>query len=249
AEISGLRGFKPIVFEKNAFVGGQLQLANKPPKKEKINWCFTDLYHAALKNGAEVRFNTEATLESIKALNPYAVIVATGGYAVTPPIEGVSQPHVCTITQILDGTVKLQDKRVAIIGSGMSGLETAEKLAEEGNRILVVEMMDQIGPGAHSQHLDDVLPRLKEYHTDFIARHKLVKITVDGIILEDTADGSRREEKIDHVVLSVGVRSNNKLAKELVLFFTRLYTIGDARKVGRIAQAVRDGFDTGWNLM
>ncbi|MCK7477479.1 MAG: NAD(P)-binding protein [Candidatus Moduliflexus flocculans] len=44
AEILGLRGFKPIVFEKNAFVGGQLQLANKPPKKEKINWCFTDLY-------------------------------------------------------------------------------------------------------------------------------------------------------------------------------------------------------------
>ena len=42
AEILGLRGFKPIVLEKNAFVGGQLQLANKPPKKEKINWCFTD---------------------------------------------------------------------------------------------------------------------------------------------------------------------------------------------------------------
>ncbi len=62
AEILGLRGFKPIVFEKNAFVGGQLQLANKPPKKEKINWCFTDLYHAAVKNGAEVRFNAEATL-------------------------------------------------------------------------------------------------------------------------------------------------------------------------------------------
>ncbi len=60
AEILGLRGFKPIVLEKNAFVGGQLQLANKPPKKEKINWCFTDLYNAAVKNGAEIRFNTEA---------------------------------------------------------------------------------------------------------------------------------------------------------------------------------------------
>lgn len=249
AEILSLRGFKSIVFEKNAFVGGQLQLANKPPKKEKINWCFTDLYHAALKNGAEVRFNTEATLASIKTLDPFAVIVAAGGSAITPPIEGVKQSHVCTVTEILDGTVSLKGKRVAIIGSGMTGLETAEKLAEDGNRILIVEMMDQIAPGAHSQHLDDVLPRLKAYAADFITSHKLIRITAAGIILENTVSGQHREEKTDHVVLSVGVRSNNKLAKELEPHFARFYTIGDARKVGRIAQAVRDGFDTAWNLM
>ncbi len=183
-------------------------------------------------------------MQSIKALDPFAVIVAAGGNAITPPIEGVKQPHVCTITEILDGTVNLKGKRVAIIGSGMTGLETAEKLAEDGNRILIVEMMDQIGPGAHSQHLDDVLPRLKAYSADFITSHKLVKITAAGIILENTVSGQRREEKIDHVVLSVGVRSNDKLAKELEPHFARLYTIGDSRKVGRIAQAVRDGFDT-----
>ena len=249
AEICGLRGFTPIVFEKNSFVGGQLQLANKPPKKEKINWCFTDLYHVAVKNGAEVRFNTEATLESIKDLDPYAVIVATGGNAITPPIEGVKQLHVCTVTEILDGTVNLRGKRVAIIGSGMTGLETAEKLAEEDNRILIVEMMDKIGPGAHSQHLDDVLPRLKAYNVDYITGHKLIKITADGITLESTTNGRHRQEKVDNVVLSVGVRSNNKLAKELGPHFARLYTIGDARKIGRIAQAVRNGFDTAWNLM
>lgn len=248
AEILGLRGFKPIVFEKNAYVGGQLQLANKPPKKEKINWCFTDLYHAAVKNGAEVRFNTEATLDTLKALDPFAIIVATGGNAIKPPIEGVNQPHVCTVTEILNGAVTLERERVAVIGSGMTGLETAEKLAENGNHVTVVEMMDQIGPGAHSQHLDDVLPRLKSYRVGFITSHKLVKITADGIILEHTATGQRQEEKTDYVVLSVGVRSNDKLAKELRPHFIRLYTIGDARQVGRIAQAVRDGFDVAWNL-
>ena len=248
AEIAGLRGFKPVVLEKNAFVGGQLQLAGKPPKKEKINWCFTDLYNAAVKNGAEVRFNTEATLESVRALNPCAVIVATGGSAITPPIEGVRQNHVCTVTEILNGSVKLTGKRVAVIGSGMTGLETAEKLAEDGNRLLIVEMMDQIGPGAHSQHLDDILPRLKAYCVDFITCHKLTRITSDGITLEDTANGTRREEKADYVVLAVGVKSNDALARELGVFFSRCYTIGDARKIGRIAQATRDGFDVAWNL-
>jgi pyruvate/2-oxoglutarate dehydrogenase complex dihydrolipoamide dehydrogenase (E3) component len=131
----------------------------------------------------------------------------------------------------------------------MTGLETAEKLAEDGNSILIVEMMDKIGPGAHSQHLDDVLPRLKSYNVDFITSHKLIKINGEGIILESTTSGQFKEEKADYVVLSVGVRSNDKLAKELGPHFARLYTIGDARKIGRIAQAVRDGFDTAWNLI
>jgi 2,4-dienoyl-CoA reductase-like NADH-dependent reductase (Old Yellow Enzyme family)/thioredoxin reductase len=248
AEICGLRGFKPIVLEKNAFVGGQLQLANKPPKKEKINWCFTDLHNAAVKNGTEIKFNTEATPESIKSLNPYAVIVAAGGNSIIPPIDGAQQPHVCTVTEILNGTVKLKGKRVAVIGSGLTGLETAEKLAEDGNRITVVEMLSQIGPDAFGQHLDDILPRLNTYKVDFIVGQKLIKITANSIIMENTLSGQQSEENIDHVVLSVGVKSNDKLAKELQPHFERVYTIGDARKVGRIAQAVRDGFDTAWSL-
>ncbi|HUN56277.1 MAG TPA: FAD-dependent oxidoreductase [Smithella sp.] len=248
AEIAGLRGFKPIVLEQNAFVGGQLQLANKAPKKEKINWCFTDLHHAAVKNGADIRFNTEATPETIKALDPYAVIVATGGRSIVPPIDGASQPHVCTVTEILNGKVKLKGKRVAVIGSGLSGLETAEKLAEDGNRIVVVEMMKKIGPDANTQNLDDVMMRLADYKVEYLPRHKLVSITPDSVILENTKNRRQREEKIDHVVLSMGVISNDKLAKELHPYYKRIYTVGDARKVGRIANAVRDGFKTAWRM-
>lgn len=248
AEVLGQRGFKPVVFEKNAEPGGQLRLADKPPRKEKIDWCFTDLYHAALKQGAEFRFQTEATLATLQALDPYAVIVATGGSAIKPPIDGADLPHVCTVTEILDGTVQVAQRRVAVIGSGMTGLETAEKLAEDGNHVLVVEMMDQIGPGAYIQHLNDILPRLKEHCTAFLSGHKLVRITTGAIVLENTRTGKRTEHAIDQVVLSVGVRSNNRLAQELQSHFARLYTVGDAHKVGRIAQAVREGFDTAWNL-
>jgi 2,4-dienoyl-CoA reductase-like NADH-dependent reductase (Old Yellow Enzyme family)/thioredoxin reductase len=248
AEILGLRGFKPIVLEKNALAGGQLLLANKPPKKEKINWCFADLQTAAMKNGAEIRFNTEATPEFIRSLNPYAVIVATGGKSVVPPMDGIQQPHVCTVTEILNGTVRLRDKRVAVIGSGLTGLETAEILAGESNRVMVVEMLNQIGQGVYVQHLEDIVPRLQSYNVDFLPGHKLIKVNTDTIILEKTAGRQYREEKIDYVVLSVGRISNDTLARELHPHVKKVYTIGDARKVGRVAQAVRDGFDTAWNL-
>ena len=110
-------------------------------------------------------------------------------------------------------------------------------------------MMDRIAPGVHPQHLDDILPRLKAYSADFTTGHKLAKISAGVVFLESVAGGKRREEKPDAVVLSVGVQSNSALAAALQPHFPRLRVIGDARRVGRIPQAVRDGFDTAWNLM
>ncbi|MDT8272429.1 MAG: FAD-dependent oxidoreductase [Desulfomonilia bacterium] len=248
AEVLGLRGFRPVILEKNAEVGGQLQLANKPPKKEKINWCFSDLASAARKNGAEIRFETTATREAVQALNPYAVIVATGGVAIRPPIVGADLPNVSTYTEILAGSVKVSGKHVAVIGAGLTGLETAEKLAEDGNQIVLVEMLDKIGQDALPQCVDDVVSRLTAHNPTIITSHKLVQVKPGTIVLEHVRSKQRREQPVDHVVLAVGVQSNDVLAQQLRPYFPKLYTVGDARKVGRIAHAIRDGFDTAWNL-
>ena len=173
AETLGRRGFKPIVLEKQPEAGGQLQLANKPPLKDKINWCIEDLVTAALHNGAEIRYNTEATPELIASLSPYAVIIATGASSVKPrSIPGVDLPNVCTTTEILDGTVRLSKQKVAVIGSGMTGLETAELLCAQGNRVTVVEMADSIAPGTWMQHIDDCMPRLLAAGPAFLPAHK-----------------------------------------------------------------------------
>jgi len=242
------KGFKVEVFEKNAFVGGQLQLANKPPKKEKIGWCFTDLENAAKKNGAVFHFETEVTPDTIAKLNPYAVIVATGGSAVKPPIPGGDQSHVCTVTEILNGSVKVNGKKIAVIGSGMTGLETAEKLAEDGNSILIVEMLEKIGPDAYQQNFDDIMSRLKDYKPEFIAGHKLVRIKPDAVVLENVLNGQKIERQVQQVVLAVGVRPDNALAKALEKSTARVFIIGDASKIGRIVDATRAGFDVAWNM-
>ena len=157
AELLARRNFKVTVLEKNPYVGGQLQLADKPPLKSKIDWCFEDLEKAVIAVGTEIRLNTEATAEKIDEYRPYAVIIATGGCSVKPAsIPGVQLSNVCTITEILDGTVKLSGKNVSVIGSGMSGLETAEKLAGDGNTITVIEMADKISPQTYSQQLYDI---------------------------------------------------------------------------------------------
>ncbi|HOO70630.1 MAG TPA: FAD-dependent oxidoreductase [Spirochaetota bacterium] len=247
AEVLALRGFNTVVYEKNARVGGQLQLANKPPKKEKINWCFTDLELRARKAGARFVFNRAATVNELRKLDPRVIIVATGGEALVPPIDGVDQKNVCTYADVLSGRVKLKKKKVAVIGSGMTGLETAEKIAEDGNTVIMVEMLNEIGPGAYDQNRDDVLSRLKGYSPEFITGHRLVSIGSDRILLKDTATFAPREVPVDRVVLAVGVRSDRSMYDDLRNEFGTVHIVGDAREPGRIHDAVRDGFDTALN--
>ncbi len=244
AEILGRRGFKPIVFEKQSEAGGQLQLANKPPLKDKINWCIDDLLTNALKYGAEIRYNTPATEDTIKEIKPYAVIIAAGGTAVKPKsIKGSELPNVCTASDILDGSVKPCQKDVAVIGSGMTGLETAELLCENGNRVTVIEMADTIAPGTWMQHIDDCLPRLKAHGVKFITGHKLTQITETGVTLEPVGTDNIRVEKFDNVVLSLGVRPVNDLYSEFRAICQRVEVVGDAEKQGKIADATFSAYE------
>ena len=249
AEILAKRNFKVIVMEKNAFVGGQLQLADKPPMKDKISWCYEDLLNAAKKTGVEIRLNTMATPDLVSELNPYAVIIAAGGQAVKPKsIPGAELYNVCTVTEILNGKINPHGKRVAVIGSGMSGLETAHALAEKGNQVIVVEMAKALAPGAYVQHTNDILPRLVQCGVQFVTGKKLVSILENEIVLEDTTDAKKETIQVEQVVLSLGVRPVNELYESLKGQYPNLYLVGDAEKVGRIAEATRSAYNVAMNL-
>lgn len=248
AEILGRRGFKPVVFEKENCCGGQINLADKGPKKEKIGWCAQDLETNARKAGAEIRLGTAATVEAVTALNPYAVIVATGAVAVRPKsIKGTDGANVFTTTQILDGSVKLEGKNVAVIGTGMTGLETGELLAEQGNKLTFVEMADTVAPGTWFQHLDDALPKLEKAGAKFLLSTKLVAIDDKGALVEGVKTKQQSRVDADAVVLSLGARPVNAIAKELEGKVQNLFVVGDANKVGRIANATAAAYDVAMN--
>lgn len=248
AEILGRRGFKPVVFEKENVCGGQINLADKGPKKEKIGWCAQDLEVNARKFGAEIRLGTEATAADILALDPYAVIVATGAVALRPrSIKGADGANVYTTTQILDGSVRLEGKNVALIGTGMTGLETGELLAEQGNKLTFVEMADTVAPGTWFQHIDDAMPKLEKAGAKFMLSTKLVSIDEKGAVVEGVKDKKQSRVDADAVVLSLGARPVNGLAKELEGKVKNLFVVGDADKVGRIAHATAEAYDVAMN--
>lgn len=243
AEILGRRGFNPIVLEKSHQIGGQIQLANKPPKKEKMGWCFEDLEVNAKKYGATIYTNTIADQEKIASFNPYAVIIATGCIATKPKfIDGADRENVFTTTDILSGKVNLSDKNVAVVGSGLTGIETSELLVEQGNKVTVIEMEDEIAPVAWFQHKIDILPKLESAGTRFITSSKLCKINEESIVLENLKNKQQNIVQFDAVVISLGPKPVNDLYDTLKTTYEKLHLIGDANKVANIAAATNDAY-------
>lgn len=235
------RDFKVTVLERGSAPGGQLILAKAPPLKEKIGWLIEYLTHQAIRQGADIQYNINADREIIDSFHPYAVFLATGGEAAAPRIPGSESDAVMTVTPILTGERKYSGREIAVVGSGMTGLETAELLVDQGNTVTIIEMADKIAPGAYPVNSSDVIERLKKGRVRFLPGRKLERIG-SGMLYLTRKDGVSEEIRTDVTVLAIGVRSNNALEKDCDGHFPRLYPIGDAVKPGRISNATGSAF-------
>lgn len=241
AELLAMRGFSVTILEKAAAAGGQLNLADKPPHKEKIHWCVDDLLANIKALGVDIIYNTKADRELIASFNPEIVINATGGNAVYPtPFKA---DNAVTVTEILSGTIRPQKKKICVIGSGMTGLETSELLCELGNKVTIVEMASSIAPGAWFQGVDDALPKLKKAGTDFLTSTKLLSVNDNSITAMDLSNSKEINIPCDLVVLSMGVKPDNSLFDEIKNDYKYVFNIGDSNKTGRIHNATEDAFD------
>lgn len=242
------RNYQPIIFEKTDHLGGSVFIGNRPPLKEKLKWFIDNMENELKSLNVEIRLNTEGTVEELKKIDPYYIFVAAGASSLVPPIEGVDAEHVYTATQVLDEELDVKDKKIVVVGSGMTGLETAEYLMEKGNDLTVVEMQKEIGAGSYLPNLMDVLARIKKGGIKLLTSKKLSKIN-DGSI-ETINLKTKQIEKIDAdiVVLSLGVRSNTKIAEEIKNNFENVKVIGDVESPGRIYDAMKSAFDKSFVL-
>lgn len=243
SEILTERGFDVTLIENSDKAGGQINLAATPPYKEKTAWFIEDAVAACKEKGVKILLNTPASLELIKKLDPEAIIVATGSKPIKPKFGLNVENEPCTFEDILTGKVVLQNKKVAVIGSGMTGLETAHYLTEKGCKVTVVEMADEIAPGTWMQHKDDIMPKLQNAGTEFLTGEKL-RLTGDNyIITENVKTGEKKQLQFDSVVLSLGSRPESSFADELRVAGYNPIVIGDAKKVGRIADATKAAYE------
>lgn len=249
ARVLGERDFRVFVLEKSGSVGGQINIADKPPRKEKMDWIVDYELVQLQKHDVTILANVEADKGIISSYEPDAVILATGATPIKPSsIPGVGLENALTFEDVLCDIKPLYGKKVTVVGSGATGMETAEFLCERGNKVTLVEMQDEIGKGVYVQTYLDCMDKLSKYDIVYKPSTKLVEIKKDCAVLENVDNGTQEEYKTDYVVLAMGVKPNNTLEKDCKEICDKVFVIGDAKSVGRIESAIRDGFEVAYGL-
>ncbi|MCK5039193.1 MAG: FAD-dependent oxidoreductase, partial [Thermoplasmata archaeon] len=169
------------------------------------------------------RENKEIVVKDLKKGEEYresydVLVLCPGGSPIKPPLEGIDLDSVFSLWTIPDSdkiksyVADNDPKSAVVIGGGFIGLEMAENLKYLGLDVTVVEMLDQVMPPLDfemvslvHQHIIDhgVHLHLSDAVSSF---HKMGDKTV-----VKTKSGAELET--DMVILSIGVRPNNELAK------------------------------------
>lgn len=126
------RGHQVTVFEAAAQIGGQFNIAKTIPGKEEFYETLRYFKRQIeLQPRIKLQLNHKASLEELAQSNFDDIVVATG---VTPrqlEIPGIAHAKVLSYLDVLKER-KPVGQRVAIIGAGGIGFDTAEFLSHEG---------------------------------------------------------------------------------------------------------------------
>lgn len=241
AIVMASRGFKVTLFEKENQLGGSMNLADKAPFKDKITRFTETLAEEVRRLGINVVLGHEPSTEDVAALKPEGIILAAGAAPIVPNMPGVHNANVTTSHDVITNKFKVSGK-VAIIGSGMTGLECAEKLVEENCQLTIVEMQSFVGPGMFQIIVDDTMSRINPSHPEIYLKHAMQAVTDKGVLVKDVTTGEEKELEADYVVLSLGVKPRKELLDKFSGITENIITVGDNTKGGRIPQAIRYSF-------
>lgn len=145
------------------------------------------------------------------------IILAPGAEPIRPPIPGIDMPNILSLRNIPDsdriaaGIAGQQE--IAIVGGGFISLEMAENLVGKGCRVTIIEMLDQV-----MNVLDYEMAAIVQRHLE--AKGVICKLESTVTRFEKRGDrvvaftDKHEEIEADLALMTVGVRPENRLAKE-----------------------------------
>jgi len=239
AEVAALRGHKVTVFERGNQLGGRMRLAAIPPKKAVLNDFLDYLERRVRGLGVTLELGREFTVEMVGTGKPDAVIVASGARPLVPDWKGINESNALSVDAVLTGEGNVGN-RVLVVGGGGIGAETADYLSEMGKEVTLIEMLEEIASDLVNHLKYYLSQRLSEKGVTILLSTKVKEIGKDYALVED-ASGTRKIEGFDAIVLAVGSKSDDCIAKELADKVPVLYVIGDAFKPREALEAVYEG--------
>nr|WP_304969870.1 FAD-dependent oxidoreductase [uncultured Schaedlerella sp.] len=239
AHTAALRGHQVILMEKESELGGILKSEQALPFKREMYELSLTFAKQCREAGVEIRLNTEATKELVESESPDAVIIAAGSRPLVLTIPGIDRENVTIVNNYYLEKEKVGDE-VVVLGGGLAGCEAAIHLAQEGKKVTIVEMRDELAPDANVRHRPLLLKQI-EGLAEVRAGLKGMEVTAQGVVCEDR-EGQQHLVKGSSVICALGQRARTDVAEALRDTAPYVAVIGDCAKVSTITNAVYQGY-------
>lgn len=152
-----------------------------------------------------------ATDDGEKTISFDQAVIAAGSEPMTLPFIPHDDPRVIDSTGALE--LEHLPERILIIGGGIIGLEMACVYDALGSRVTVVELMDQLIPGADKDIVRPLHRRIAKRYEKILLKSKVtgVEAAKDGLKVSfETPDGAQTDQ-FGMVLVAVGRRPNGNL--------------------------------------
>lgn len=245
------RGHEVFLLEQNAEPGGVLRDLLNDPLRAGWRPLLERLLRDLAGSGVTLRCGQRADLAAIRALQPDAVLIATGATAASPFDSDASVSSIPSLQLWRDGLSEFAGKKV-IVAAGqdrqIEPLLAAIHCATQGAQVLLTT--EDIAPGLDLERrsLNTLMQRLREAGVQVRSLTALRAIAQGEVRLQDLATAEVEAiGQVDLVVDAHGRRSADELVDQLTAFF-ETHAIGDALAPRRLTHAILEGARFGASL-
>ena len=248
ARVAALRGHAVTLVDAAPRLGGRwaYAAATSAPNADLLRW----FEHQLDLRGVDVRLGTALDADAVAAMQPDAVVVATGATWARPSVPGADLAHVRGVDDLggwlLEGA-PLGTDDVVVLGGDLPGLGVAEHAADQGARVTVLEATPVFG-----LHLG--LPGRWQRVAEL--RRRGITLAGGAEVLEITGDAVRwRDAEGDHetpagaLFATATATPDTALADALAARGLEVTVVGDALAgAGLLEHAMRTALETAVTL-
>jgi 2,4-dienoyl-CoA reductase-like NADH-dependent reductase (Old Yellow Enzyme family) len=226
ARVARERGHDVVLFEKQAQVGGQVNLAAKAPKREQMAGIIRWFDLETVRLGVDRRLNTEADASMILDERPDIVVLATGGIPHTDQTPGWGAAEGLSVSSwdILSGRIAPQGNVLVYDAiSAHAGSGVADFIASRGHLVEMVTPDVKIADDTGGTTFPIFYRGLYAHGVILTPNHWLDRVyretTPDGdklvAVLRNEYTEVQEERVVDQVVIENGIRPNEALYWQL----------------------------------
>jgi pyridine nucleotide-disulfide oxidoreductase len=246
AKVAAQRGYQVKLYERQAELGGQINLLVRVPNRVEFGDATRNLQRELLEAGVETYTDIEVIAATVEQEQPDAVIIATGSRPALPAIPGAELPHVATTWQVLLGEKSAQPGEHVLVYDQIGfhqATSVAELLADRGCMVEVVTPQFYVG-GDLGVTLDLELwyRRVLARGMRLTANHFLADLGPNSATIMNNYTGQPRQiEQVTLAVMATPQTADDALYWQLQGKVKHLYRVGDCVAPRRVENAILDG--------